>query len=208
MGKRSRKRGATDVAERPRPPRDEAATAPAQARPPRGARPPKQSQYADAPATSFFGRVAESWRLAGERPAQSIPKDQRIAARPERPPGLFGGAPISEIVMLVGLVGLIIGFAQGPNDGAKAISVSLAVIALATFEITAREHFAGYRSRTFFLALLATVAFHAAVSFVFQGDTTKSPLMIFADVALFAWLCAILGNRYKRARLELRGGAR
>lgn len=208
MGKRSRKRGGLEVAERPLPPRDAATLDPAQARSPKAARPPKHSQYADAPAESFLGRVAESWRLAGERPSKTVPKAERVAARPERPQGIFGPVPVSEIVLLAGLIGLAFGFVKGPDDGLTAISVSLAVIGVASFELSAREHFSGYRAHTFFLAFIATIGVHAAISFGFQGDTAKSPLLIVMDVALFAFLARTFGNRYKQARRELRGGAR
>ncbi len=206
MGKRSRKRGGLDVAERPLPPRDEAAAAPAQARPPRGTRPPKQSQYADAPAESFLGRFAESWRLAGERPSQTVPKGQRVTARPERPQGIFGPVPVSEIAMLAGLIGLIIGFARGPDVAETTISVSIAVIGLGAFELAAREHFSGYRSHSLFLAMLVTVGVHAAIALGIGGDAGKSPLLILLDIGLFSSLGWTLGGRYKRARRELRGG--
>lgn len=207
MGKRSRKRGGLDVAERPLPPRDAAASEPAQARRPRGTRPPKPSQYADAPATGFLGRVAESWRLAGERPSQTVPKDQRRAARPERPEGVFGGVPVSEIAMLAGIIGLTIGFARGFDEAERTIVISAAVVGLGAFEVTAREHFAGYRSHSFFLAMLITVAFHGAIALGIGGQVGNSPLLILVDIGLFSVLAWTLGGRYKRARHELRGGA-
>lgn len=208
MGKRSRKRGGLEVGDRPLPPRDEAAAAPAQARPPRGTRPPSRSQYADQPADTFLGRFAESWRLAGERPSQTLPKGQRVKARPERPQGIFGAVPVSEIAMLAGLVGLIIGFARGPEVAETTISVSVGIIALAAFELAAREHFSGYRSHSLFLAMLVTVAVHAAIALGIGGDAGKSPLLILLDIGLFSSVAWTLGGRYKRARRELRGGAR
>jgi len=206
VGKRSRKRGGLEVAERPLPPRDEAAGAPAQARSPRGTRPPTQSQYADPPATTLLGRFAESWRLAGERPSRTVPKGERVRERPERPVGIFGGVPVSEIAMLAGLIGLIIGFARGPDVAETTISVSLAAIALGAFELAAREHFSGYRSHSLFLAMIVTVAVHAAIALGIGGDAGKSPLLILLDIGLFSSLAWTLGGRYKRARRELRGG--
>lgn len=208
MGKRSRKRGGLDVAERPRPPRDEEAAIPAQARPPKGTRPPARSQYADQPATGFFGRFAESWRLAGERPSQTVPKEQRRAARRARPEGIFGGVPVSEIAMLAGLVGLTIGFARGFDEAERTIAISAAVVGLGAFEVTAREHFAGYRSHSFFLAMLITVAVHGVIALGIGGDVGKSPLLVPMDIVLFAVLAWTFGGRYKRARQQLRGGAR
>lgn len=206
MGKRSRKRGGLDVAERPLPPRDEQAALPEQARP-RGTRPPKRSQYADQPATSFMGRVAESWQLAGERPAKQVPKAERVRERPERPQGIFGPVPVSEIMLLAGFAGLIIGLARGPEEGSTAITVSVLVIGLASLELAAREHFSGFRPRTLFLATVTTVALHAAVSLGIGGGISKNPVLIVIDAVVFATLLWTLGDRYKRARRELRGGA-
>lgn len=206
MGKRSRKRVGAGVAERPLPPR--AGTTPSQAR---ATRPPKTT-YREPVAKSLFERMSESWRVAGQRPSRQIPKPQRVAARPARPPGMFGGLPVSEIVMLAGLVGLVIGFVRGPDAGSMVIGVSLAVTGLATFELSAREHFSGYRAHTLLLAILITVAVHAAVSLGLGGDTRKSPLLIGLDIVLFTALAFMLGARYKHARREhmqreLRGGS-
>jgi len=210
VGKRSRKRGGLEVAHRPLPPRDDPAP-PATAnvstaKPGRGA--PDTARYDVQPATTFMGRVAESWRMAGERPSKAVPRSERVAARPQRPEGMFGGLPVSEILMLVGFVGLIVGLVRGPDDGATAMSAGVAVIALGTFELTAREHFSGYRSHAFFLALIITVAMHAAVALGVGDGAGKSPLLIVADVVVFLGLGWTFGARYKRARRDLRGGAR
>jgi hypothetical protein len=200
VGKRSRKRGGLEVADRPQPPRaGEVQRQSAATRPPR-------PQYREPVPQSLFERMAESWRVAGQRPSKQMPKSERVAARPERPPGMFGGLPVSEIVMLAGLVGLVIGFTRGPDAGSTLIGVSLAVVALGTFELSAREHFSGYRSHTLLLSLILTVAVHAAVSLILGGDTRKSPLLIGLDIALFTALAATLGARYKTARRALREG--
>lgn len=201
MGKRSRKR-IGELADRPRPPR--AGAAPQQAQ--QATRPPRTA-YREPVAQSFFERAAESWRVAGQRPSKRVAKAQRVAARPQRPPGMFGGLPVSEIMMFAGLVGLVIAFARGPQADSTLIGVSLAVTGLATFELSAREHFSGYRSHTLLLALLVTVGVHAAVSLGIGGDVGRSPLLIGLDIALFTALVFTLGARYKHARRELRGGS-
>jgi len=200
MGKRSRKRGGLEAAERPRPPR--AGDVPDAAK---ATRPPRTT-YREPVPQSLFERMAESWRVAGQRPSKQIPKAQRVAARPERPPGMFGGLPVSEIMMFAGLIGLVIGLSRGPDAGSTVIGVSLAVTGIATFELSAREHFSGYRSHTLLLAMLITVAVHAAISLGIGGDTGKSPLLIGLDIALFTALAWTLGARYKAARRALRGG--
>lgn len=194
MGKRSRKRGGTASADRPLPPR-------ASARP-QGAR----ESDLRTPASTFWGRVAESWKVAGERPSKSMPKGQRRAARPERPPGLWGPLPISEILMIVGIIGLVIGIARGPEDGEFAILASLAVIGVGAFEFAAREHFRGYKSHVLFLSLLTTVGFHALVAFVGPDGAGSSPALVAADAIVFGVVAWQLGSIYKRSRRRLRDG--
>lgn len=201
MGKRSRKRGGTETAQRPQPPRAGAPAPPAQA-----ARAPKVT-YREPVPQSLFERMGESWRVAGQRPSKQMPKRERVAARPQRPPGMFGGLPVSEIMMFAGLIGLVIGLSRGPNAGSTIIGVSLAVTGLATFELSAREHFSGYRSHTLLLAMLITVGVHAAISLGIGGDIGRSPLLIGLDIALFTALAFTLGARYKTARRSLRGGS-
>lgn len=167
---------------------------------------PPRTTYREPAAQSLFERMSESWRVAGQRPSKQIPKAQRLAARPERPPGMFGGLPVSEIMMFAGLVGLVIAFARGPQGGSTLIGVSLVVTGLATFELSAREHFSGYRSHTLLLALLVTVGVHAAVALGIGGDVGRSPLLIGLDIAIFTALAFTLGARYKHARRALRGG--
>jgi hypothetical protein len=71
----------------------------------------------------------------------------------ERPPAPWGSFPLAELTVLAGIVMLAIGFV-GANP--TAIGVGVVLGGLGGLEVSAREHFAGYRSHT---TLLAGTAF-------------------------------------------------
>jgi hypothetical protein len=71
----------------------------------------------------------------------------------ERPPAPWGSFPLAELTVLAGIVMLAIGiFSTSPT----AIGVGVVLAGLGGLEVSAREHFAGYRSHT---TLLAGVVF-------------------------------------------------
>ena len=114
----------------------------------------------------------------------------------ERPPSPFGGLPISEIAIFVGAVGLIIGLIQG---GTAALIAGVAVCTLGVVEITAREHFSGYRSHTILLSALPAVA--AEVAFVaIAGEPNPRLLLLVVIVPVFSAMFWILRKRFLVAR--------
>jgi hypothetical protein len=83
----------------------------------------------------------------------------RPAARPgrtsfdERPPPLWGSFPLTELVILAGIVLMVWGFVSGAGEEGNArIAAGLAIAALAGLELAVREHVTGFRSHTTLLA--------------------------------------------------------
>jgi hypothetical protein len=70
----------------------------------------------------------------------------------DRPAAPWGSFPLTEIVILVGVVLLVIGFFITPPQGFVMIAVGLGLASLAGLELSIREHFAAYRSHTLILA--------------------------------------------------------
>jgi hypothetical protein len=79
----------------------------------------------------------------------------------ERPPAPWGSFPLSELTVLGGLVMLAIGIA-GKSPTALGVGVVLACIG--GLEVSAREHFTGYRSHS---TLLAGIVFVLVVGSLF-----------------------------------------
>src|SRR5690242_12403151 len=89
---------------------------------------------------------------APARPAPAAPTAlRRRAPSAERPPAPWGNFPLGELTTLAGIVLLIVGFAGG-NE--KPLFVGFALVALSAAELSAREHFAGFRSHSALLGLI------------------------------------------------------
>jgi len=67
----------------------------------------------------------------------------------ERPPAPWGSFPLAELTVLAGIVMLVIGIV---GKSPTAIGVGVVLGGLGGLEVSAREHFAGYRSHTTLLA--------------------------------------------------------
>jgi hypothetical protein len=122
--------------------------------------------------------------------------NRQLGREGERPEGLFGGLPVSEAAILIGIIGLVIGFIRG---GGAVIVVSLIVVGLGVVEFMAREHFSGYRSHTVLLALLPAVAVVAAVVSIF-GVPQQRGLVVLYVAPLFLALFWLLRRRFLAAR--------
>jgi hypothetical protein len=114
----------------------------------------------------------------------------------ERPPGPFGGLPVSEIAILAGIIGAVVGYLDG---GGPALFVGIAVCALGVLELTAREHFSGFRSHCTLLAAFPAAAVEGIVALGF--GVPRQHLLILAPVApVFAVCFWLLRRRFLAAR--------
>ena len=121
----------------------------------------------------------------------------------ERPASPFGGFPVSELAILAGLVGVAVGF-FGNNP--TALVVGIIVCVLGVVEVTAREHFSGYRSHASLLAAIPAVAVGiGVVDIIGNGSihrglegTNRSVLLV--CVPVFGVLFWLLRNRFRVAR--------
>ena len=121
----------------------------------------------------------------------------------ERPPSPFGGVPVSELAILAGMVGVAVGFFGG---NPTALVVGIVVCVLGVVEVTAREHFSGYRSHASLLAAVPAVALgvglvailgHGSVRQGLEG-TDRSILLVIVPV--YGGLFWLLRKRFRTAR--------
>ena len=119
------------------------------------------------------------------------------------PPSPFGGVPVSEIAIFAGIVGVIVGAVVSSST---ALAVGVVVCALGVIEVTAREHFSGYRSHATMLAAIPAVAIgivlvtligHGSVRRGLSGPNRAILLVIVPVFGLLFWL---LGKRFRTAR--------
>lgn len=150
--------------------------------PPRAAASPRREQRAEREAVTARQRQRSTRQLGTEG---------------ERPEGLFGGVPVSEIAIFAGLVALLVWLIEG---GTTVLIVGLTVCALGVVEVTAREHFSGYRSHTMLLAAVPALAIGIGVASLIGDRADRAPLLLAVAVPVFALLFGLLRKRFQVAR--------
>jgi hypothetical protein len=124
----------------------------------------------------------------------------------ERPRGLFGDLPVSEILILLGIIGIVAGVING---GGPALLVGVGVCAVAVLEITAREHFSGFRSHTSLLAAVPALIVETAL--VAVVGVPSVPILLFLPIipvfALGFWQLRRMFKIARQTRLARPPGA-
>ena len=82
-------------------------------------------------------------------------------AASERPPAAWGSFPLSELVILAGIVVIFWGLVSGGSEGNERVAAGLVLASLGGGELALREHLAGFRSHS---SLLAGVAAFVVVT--------------------------------------------
>jgi hypothetical protein len=120
------------------------------------------------------------------------------AGRPtidERPPAPWGSFPLSELLVLLGIILIVWGALSG-KGGEKWLAGGIVIAALGGAELALREHLAGYRSHT---TVLAGVAAFAVVTVVALGlGPVKLWLLVVIAAAVFGVVFYWLRELFKR----------
>lgn len=111
----------------------------------------------------------------------------------ERPPAPWGSFPLAELTVLAGIVCLVIGVV-GKNP--TPIGVGVVLAGLGGLEVSAREHFAGYRSHTTLLA--GTVFVIVTGAFFYLADQILA-VSLAIGIAAFAASFYFLRRAFQRA---------
>ena len=139
---------------------------------------------------SVAGSVRAEEREVAPAPAPRAPAApaalRRRAPSEERPPAPWGEFPLGELTTLAGIVLMIVGFAGGST---KPLFVGLALVALSATELSAREHFAGFRSHSALLGLILGAV--TAVILVVAG----APRALQVGLAVVAFVAGFLVMR-------------
>jgi hypothetical protein len=114
----------------------------------------------------------------------------------ERPSGLFGGLPVSELAILVGIVGLVIGWL---DHNGTALIAGAAACGLGVLEVTAREHFSGFRSHATLLAAVPALVAITLVA-VLAGVPRDRVLVLLPGVPVFLLCVVLLRRSFEGAR--------
>jgi hypothetical protein len=149
-------------------------------------------------------------KRARTRPPAARDRDRAAFRDPlsvgERPQAPWHPLPLSELLILVGAIGTVVGLRRGISHGGPALFAGLAAVMIGTVEVTLREHRSGYRSHTLILAVLGVIVFHSAVvlgvAAVTRPPVALSVGLLALDLALFAFLFKLLRARFLDARRE------
>jgi hypothetical protein len=181
VGKRSRKRGATAAAS--------AST--------RAERDAARRKRAEAAAAS---------EGAGRRPASAAARRRSTADRPAPPWGSF---PLTELVVLLGLLLAVGGVLLGVEEGRGRTMFGAGVVlgALGGLEIVIRDHFAGYRSHTTLLSgVAAFVVITAAVLALREIVPSMPPYAALSAALVAGGIVFALSFRQLRRTFQNRSG--
>jgi hypothetical protein len=133
-----------------------------------------------------------------ERAASPAARPRPRPGRPsrgERPAAPWGNFPLSELVILLGIVLILWGAARG-SGGEEMLAAGLVIASLGGGELALREHMAGYRSHS---SLLAGVAAFVAVTVVALGlGPVKVWVLVVLGAAVFAGTFYAMRELFKR----------
>jgi hypothetical protein len=114
----------------------------------------------------------------------------------ERPSAPWGKFPLSEIVILLGIVVIFWGLFSGGDEGRERVAAGLVLASLGGGELALREHLAGFRSHS---TLLAGVAAFAVVTAVAIGlGPVKVWVLLVIGIAVFAGTLYAMRELFKR----------
>ncbi len=137
-------------------------------------------------------------RARAERMRKGLPEPARQRdpnRRPkldERPPPLWAPFPLTELLVLAGIVLMTWGFLEGGGQAANAkLAAGLAVASLAGLELAVREHVTGFRSHTTLLSGVIAIAAILVLNLA-AGVSVLGPLLI---AALLAFVGSFLALR-------------
>lgn len=170
---------------------------------PATAEPARLTAAARVQAAAARGRAE---RLQRRGVTGSTPVSRRYGERPKPP---WHPLPLSELLILIGAIGVVIGFHRGVSHGGPPLFAGIAAVALGTLEVTLREHRSGYRSHTGLLAALPVVVFHSIVALVVTAFTTMPAIatvgLLALDLVLFLLLFKLLRTRFLTVRTRAAG---
>jgi hypothetical protein len=142
------------------------------------------------------GATEASTARTGDRPRVSQRRANPLGAYGERPQSPFGGLPVSELAILGGAVALVVGVIR---QGGPALIGGLILCVLGVTEVTAREHFSGYRSHTVLLAAVPAVVAEFVITLT-VGAPRVRVLLLVPVAAVFAVCAWVLRRRFLVAR--------
>jgi hypothetical protein len=134
-------------------------------------------------------------RDAARAAARREPPARRRSAS-ERPQAAWGSFPLSELVILIGILVMVWGFLSGEGQGPERVAAGLLIASLGGGELALREHLAGYRSHSALLAGVAAFVVVTAIALAF--GPVKLWVLLLTGVPVFAAAFYAMRELFKR----------
>lgn len=144
-------------------------------------------------------RVAPQRATPQATSATSLDRTRLGRRAADRPKAVWHPIPVSEIAIAGGLLLFVLGLARGEGGGAVLLGTGTLLATGGVIELTAREHFAGYRSHVLLLSFLPVVAGHTVVTLWVYEDY-RGPLSLLVDAAVMSFLALFFLDRYRKAQ--------
>jgi hypothetical protein len=145
-----------------------------------------------------MGRRTRKRALTTRAERDAARREPAVARRSasQRPPAPWGSFPLSELVILIGIVVIFWGLFSGSDQGDERIAGGLVLASLGGGELALREHLAGFRSHS---ALLAGVAAFVAVTVVGIGlGPVKVWVLLIVGVGVFGGTFYAMRELFRR----------
>jgi hypothetical protein len=156
-----------------------------------------------ATATAPAERARRSEQRATARAGPRHPSRLDVRDGIPRPDAIWAPFPLTEIGMAVGIALFLAGFASGGARGTWLLTIGIVVLAVVVAELCLREHFAGFRSHSLLLGLLAVTAVHTGVVLLVTSDW-HGPLVLVVDLAVAGGVAWWLQGRFRLAQERAR----
>jgi hypothetical protein len=135
---------------------------------------------------------------AAERSGKGLTGTLALGERPRAP---WHPLPLSELLILIGAIGTVVGLARR-ESGIPLLLAGLAAVLIGTVEVTLREHRSGYRSHTLMLTLLPAIAVFTGVLIIVRPPAVVNLVLLALDAAVAVLLFKRLRAQFLRARHE------
>lgn len=119
----------------------------------------------------------------------------RLGEAPQPP---WAPVPLTEILILLGLITLGVAILGGSDGRGTLLGLGLSLVTVSTLELALREHLAGYRSHSALLGGLAAILVAAALAVLVKPDK--------AFVIIAAALAFLLSTQLARSVFRRRSG--
>jgi hypothetical protein len=127
-----------------------------------------------------------------------------LKAAGERPPPPWHPLPLSELLILVGVIGGVVAWLRGYQSNAALLGAGIGAVVIGSIEVALREHLSGFRPHTTLLAVIPAIVFHTVVVLAVAATGTVPHWLNYAlapiDLALVAVSFKVLRARYADAR--------